>query len=183
MIFFFFSSRRRHTRLQGDWSSDVCSSDLSNRGKIYLYQSTGQIIQLTSPTTQNLDAVAWNPNGIYALLAGSGGTILKYNGTGFQTLNTARVYSPSLTVRFISFNPTGSLALLVGDSGLVLTYNGANLSILAVLTSNILYSVSWSNGTAYTVGGSGTLLAYSGGVLSKIPSGTSSGFRGIAWKP
>src|SRR5256885_13117963 len=26
---FFFSSRRRHTRLQGDWSSDVCSSDLS----------------------------------------------------------------------------------------------------------------------------------------------------------
>src|SRR5256885_12558379 len=26
--FLFFSSRRRHTRLQGDWSSDVCSSDL-----------------------------------------------------------------------------------------------------------------------------------------------------------
>src|ERR1022692_5055976 len=29
-VFFFFSSRRRHTRLQGDWSSDVCSSDLSS---------------------------------------------------------------------------------------------------------------------------------------------------------
>src|SRR6266446_8111688 len=27
--FFFFSSRRRHTILQGDWSSDVCSSDLA----------------------------------------------------------------------------------------------------------------------------------------------------------
>src|SRR5205807_3234148 len=26
--YLFFSSRRRHTRLQGDWSSDVCSSDL-----------------------------------------------------------------------------------------------------------------------------------------------------------
>src|SRR5688500_20168562 len=26
---FCFSSIRRHTRLQGDWSSDVCSSDLS----------------------------------------------------------------------------------------------------------------------------------------------------------
>src|SRR5258706_778849 len=26
--FFFFSSRRRHTRLVSDWSSDVCSSDL-----------------------------------------------------------------------------------------------------------------------------------------------------------
>src|SRR5256885_5450580 len=26
----FFSSRRRHTRFDGDWSSDVCSSDLSS---------------------------------------------------------------------------------------------------------------------------------------------------------
>src|SRR5256885_7129564 len=31
-VFFFFSSRRRHTRLQGDWSSDVCSSDLARDG-------------------------------------------------------------------------------------------------------------------------------------------------------
>src|SRR6266496_3154993 len=28
MCFFFFSSRRRHTRSLRDWSSDVCSSDL-----------------------------------------------------------------------------------------------------------------------------------------------------------
>src|SRR6266511_1463345 len=28
MIFFFFSSRRRHTSFSRDWSSDVCSSDL-----------------------------------------------------------------------------------------------------------------------------------------------------------
>src|SRR5256886_4761293 len=28
MCFFFFSSRRRHTRFDCDWSSDVCSSDL-----------------------------------------------------------------------------------------------------------------------------------------------------------
>src|SRR5438874_13314551 len=28
--FFFFSSRRRHTRSLRDWSSDVCSSDLSH---------------------------------------------------------------------------------------------------------------------------------------------------------
>src|SRR5256886_7466156 len=30
MLFFFFSSRRRHTRFDCDWSSDVCSSDLSS---------------------------------------------------------------------------------------------------------------------------------------------------------
>src|SRR5256886_5405251 len=32
--FFFFSSRRRHTRFDCDWSSDVCSSDLArDRGR------------------------------------------------------------------------------------------------------------------------------------------------------
>src|SRR5699024_11660420 len=32
--FFFFSSRRRHTRSKRDWSSDVCSSDLSSLGTL-----------------------------------------------------------------------------------------------------------------------------------------------------
>src|SRR5437762_854569 len=32
--FFFFSSRRRHTRYIGDWSSDVCSSDLALVGRL-----------------------------------------------------------------------------------------------------------------------------------------------------
>src|SRR2546429_8332078 len=31
VLFFFFSSRRRHTRCSRDWSSDVCSSDLTAR--------------------------------------------------------------------------------------------------------------------------------------------------------
>src|SRR3989475_3526062 len=34
MLFFFFSSRRRHTRFDCDWSSDVCSSDLPAREEI-----------------------------------------------------------------------------------------------------------------------------------------------------
>src|SRR2546427_7843915 len=32
-VFFFFSSRRRHTRFDCDWSSDVCSSDLIGKSK------------------------------------------------------------------------------------------------------------------------------------------------------
>src|ERR1039457_7364256 len=36
-VVFFFSSRRRHTRLQGDWSSDVCSSDLDG----FSFRTTG----------------------------------------------------------------------------------------------------------------------------------------------
>src|SRR5256885_11915331 len=37
---FFFSSRRRHTRLQGDWSSDVCSSDLAD-GALWIWNLVG----------------------------------------------------------------------------------------------------------------------------------------------
>src|SRR5256885_7120886 len=52
-LFFFFSSRRRHTRLQGDWSSDVCSSDLADLPKVQselagqaLYQIVRAAIEL-----------------------------------------------------------------------------------------------------------------------------------------
>src|SRR3712207_4240799 len=35
LVFFFFSSRRRHTRYWRDWSSDVCSSDLIVRDDVH----------------------------------------------------------------------------------------------------------------------------------------------------
>src|SRR6266446_9890376 len=52
--FFFFSSRRRHTRLQGDWSSDVCSSDLEQLQRIQMLGSDiGQV--WNAATTTNRD--------------------------------------------------------------------------------------------------------------------------------
>src|SRR5205807_7491189 len=47
---FFFSSRRRHTRLQGDWSSDVCSSDLV----------ASEIISLGSPDSRVLPRASYH---------------------------------------------------------------------------------------------------------------------------
>src|SRR5690348_12942488 len=41
ILFFFFSSRRRHTRWTGDWSSDVCSSDLG--AIVYEMMRTGEL--------------------------------------------------------------------------------------------------------------------------------------------
>src|SRR5438876_1490128 len=38
---FFFSSRRRHTRWTGDWSSDVCSSDLCAQREAALRTALG----------------------------------------------------------------------------------------------------------------------------------------------
>src|SRR5699024_11884387 len=42
-IFFFFSSRRRHTRSKRDWSSDVCSSDLPCIEKTAASRSTARV--------------------------------------------------------------------------------------------------------------------------------------------
>src|SRR5436190_5331952 len=42
LIFFFFSSRRRHTRSLCDWSSDVCSSDLT-KGNQWSFFPSGAV--------------------------------------------------------------------------------------------------------------------------------------------
>src|SRR2546427_4903591 len=53
---FFFSSRRRHTRFDCDWSSDVCSSDLLLMGEARFIgpnavevRSAGETMALTAP--------------------------------------------------------------------------------------------------------------------------------------
>src|SRR5256885_13108318 len=52
--YFFFSSRRRHTRLQGDWSSDVCSSDLISHVGIYVGE--GYMIHASSASRRVVEA-------------------------------------------------------------------------------------------------------------------------------
>src|SRR6266480_479634 len=51
-IFFFFSSRRRHTRLTCDWSSDVCSSDLvyAEDPDQNFFPSPGKITRMAEPS-------------------------------------------------------------------------------------------------------------------------------------
>src|SRR5262249_57018861 len=55
MVFgFFFSSRRRHTRLVSDWSSDVCSSDLFF-GEISTKAAGGAATSVTSHDNRAAD--------------------------------------------------------------------------------------------------------------------------------
>src|SRR5438876_3841685 len=58
--FFFFSSRRRHTRWTGDWSSDVCSSDLVTRPG---YVQSDQSLTLEDDPRPRNVIVALNPTG------------------------------------------------------------------------------------------------------------------------
>src|SRR6267143_2856426 len=50
LMFFFFSSRRRHTRWNCDWSSDVCSSDLDRFAK-------GAKVHMRAPRDEDLPAL------------------------------------------------------------------------------------------------------------------------------
>src|SRR5256885_3601779 len=61
-MFFFFSSRRRHTRLQGDWSSDVCSSDLR----------LGDQVQIIPEAKVQSEVISYAP-----FILGEGGILLK----------------------------------------------------------------------------------------------------------
>src|SRR5690606_39457851 len=58
----FFSSRRRHTRFSRDWSSDVCSSDLAERGADLLQEkrSPGQLFDGVVPGEDRI-AIAKRP--------------------------------------------------------------------------------------------------------------------------
>src|SRR5437879_13238310 len=65
-VFFFFSSRRRHTRYIGDWSSDVCSSDLislsSAKSREAWYPPSRDFAELSDiEGVRQVEAVEWTP--------------------------------------------------------------------------------------------------------------------------
>src|SRR3989449_6283958 len=61
-LFFFFSSRRRHTRCSRDWSSDVCSSDLL--GPLGAVQSAGWRLRAPGKHRQGrIAGLGWGASG------------------------------------------------------------------------------------------------------------------------
>src|SRR5215510_15703118 len=102
--FFFFSSRRRHTRWPRDWSSDVCSSDLGLAG-------LGFIADLISKPT-----IIGYMNGLaLTILVGQLPKLFGFSveGDGFRAELTG-------FVRGVADGETVAAALAVGLFGLVL---------------------------------------------------------------
>src|SRR5256886_14534804 len=77
-MFFFFSSRRRHTRFDCDWSSDVCSSDLtpgSRRSaprRRSVVRSTAGSSEPTSP--YSAPCTTWRTNTVVTARTGTAAT-------------------------------------------------------------------------------------------------------------
>src|ERR1041385_5504782 len=65
-VFFFFSGRGRHTSCSGDWSSDVCSSDLGSPARIEQQPiSREQLEHLIEVLKEHdVEIVHWFPKGI-----------------------------------------------------------------------------------------------------------------------
>src|SRR5690348_18487024 len=57
-VVFFFSSRRRHTRWTGDWSSDVCSSDLEHAARGHDAEELALVLLAREDELGGNDAVA-----------------------------------------------------------------------------------------------------------------------------
>src|SRR5207249_6480890 len=75
--YFFFSSRRRHTRSKRDWSSDVCSSDLPIGLRLRHYRPNGERQHIGAIMSGCEDAELHPPRGLsnlYGILSVSGGS-------------------------------------------------------------------------------------------------------------
>src|SRR5260370_6573439 len=70
--FFFFSSRRRHTRFKCDWSSDVCSSDLPAQDETVGFEDfharrTEMADRVGDKTEAKWPALVWSRSGQFVL--------------------------------------------------------------------------------------------------------------------
>src|SRR5207253_4797678 len=87
--YFFFSSRRRHTRWPRDWSSDVCSSDLSVRENLRFAKpdATDEEIESAAEAARIHHVIAALPEG-YDTMVGERG--YRFSGGEKQRIAIAR---------------------------------------------------------------------------------------------
>src|SRR5436309_8907758 len=84
-LFFFFSSRRRHTRFSRDWSSDVCSSDLFREEQVYfITEGAGELRYGEQKVSVRRNDFMYLPAGIGHGLSNSGGVALRAIVMGFK---------------------------------------------------------------------------------------------------
>src|SRR2546430_7135002 len=105
MLYFFFSSRRRHTRFDCDWSSDVCSSDLFAVTQPASPCPANPTIIVTDDTRLRAALRAARPGDVIAV----SGTIVVTRDDSITTDNvTLTCATPGSGLVAASFDSTGS---------------------------------------------------------------------------
>src|SRR5205814_7640139 len=108
-LWFFFSSRRRHTRCLSDWSSDVCSSDLEAAQlevpKLELFLPVFATIAFLTPLLGLLGTVTAMIDA-FATIASSGGyaTVTELSGGVYKSLLTTAAGLVVATPTFVAYS-------------------------------------------------------------------------------
>src|SRR2546430_5506083 len=164
-LFFFFSSRRRHTRFDCDWSSDVCSSDLIAIGTGGPFGAEGPIIATggafgsvfaqafhLSPVERKTLLVAGAAAGMAAIFASPVGAVLlavelllfEWKPRSFIPVACAAAVAAALRVPLLGAGPDFAIPphhLLAATTLAECLGVGLVAGIAATLITNLLYAV------------------------------------------
>src|SRR2546426_6475209 len=194
--FFFFSSRRRHTRLQGDWSSDVCSSDLEGieltsdfTAQVNADMSVGAI-QDTVTVTEEVPVVDTQNITTRTVMTRD---ILDVMPTG-RNIQAVGIMIPGTTIRA---GGGGAISRDVGGSGGLqqspLVYKGSDDAVQTVeglrlnnLCGNGAFSgVYWNDGSfqeiSYVTGADSAEMGQGGVRIAMVPKDGSNSFHGTVF--
>ena len=155
---------------------------ISNDGRVFRLYQNGTLTLIGQPVTTALRAVAWKPDGSYALISGDSAVLLKYDGTTLTTIPTG--IATGFNFWTVSWKPDGSYALVGGSSGILFKYDGVKVTTIPNTSTTIL-SINWQPSGSYAllVGKSGLALTYDGTTVRSFATGTTFDLDAAAWNP
>ncbi|MCI0798529.1 MAG: WD40 repeat domain-containing protein [Chloroflexi bacterium] len=138
------------------------------------------ITSLFTGTDRRLRGVGWKPDGSYALVVGQGGTVLKYDNTGFIPVDSGT----KLDLFSVSWKPDGSYALITGRGGWVLKYDGTSFTPVTSGGGPNLLDVAWKPDGSYAVivGSNGYVWKYDGTTFTDLKPNWGH-YSAVAFKP
>ncbi len=143
----------------------------------------GAAERLDSTVSLDLRAVSWRPvpGGSYALIAGDGGTVLRYTGRFFMDLRP----DTSSELRGIGWHPSGSKATLVGADGSTIEYNGTGFRIATLAHPVQFEDVKWrpQGDFALMVGRNGAVGRSDDNGYTSFNSTVNDTITSISWRP
>src|SRR5205814_2578421 len=115
--YFFFSSRRRHTRCLSDWSSDVCSSDLAGPPNGFVQAADGTLpgVPTVEDTLVPTDKNNFAPRAGFAYRLNNSGSLVARGGHGIYYDRFSTRYANTQLLNY------PYLALAVGLPGILRT--------------------------------------------------------------
>jgi hypothetical protein len=140
--------------------------------------------KITSPTTQNLEAVLV-VSATEAWAVGAAGVILKWNGTAWATVTSPTTTQlNAITMLDATLSGTAQSGWAVGNAGVAVTYNGTSWALNSTGNTNNMNGVAqFNNNDVWAAGNAGTIMHWDGTAWTSIASGTALQLNNIATIP